>query len=1541
MFLDSVVRRIFEPAGSRGAARTLSRVPLQASASIARTLERGLPLMADASGALARLAVLPPTQVMPPTPGEIATLGFIRSRPLQGSLDVLAAPAWAHGMAIVATSGPFNDEYGVPIWIDTILPLPKKIEIARDPGGKPIAFLQSASVKETSTGGTTTVTFAAGSLWLVAPLLAKAAPANGYAGIAFASAKLTVRGSVSISPGRDVLSIGPAVTAELEIAPAAAPAPPPGMQNDGTGTVASLPKTVRFALAPDGTHVTALSDATLTVYDTAAGLAGGPTSVAYDADLTEITVAYGAVTTPLEVTIPSSKSPTFQLRGTARVLGGSYRIPVAQTNPDALGPAASGGALGLALRPGLTGQFGNLEAPVALGATLLHAQTGILAIVARTTKRPFSDAYALWDAPSADGQTRATSIALAGPRGTLIRTVESGQGEIVTATGCRVDAHIDRPLLANGSAPSVAALSGGYALVRTAMDEYLLIEAAALPTATGVVAHRIASYVIENAVLRTRGVDALFAFAKLTAQRAAQGVLFLGHALDRVTPTLPDPYAANLDPYRENAPEQLVGVVGWASPSQPQLAFAIQHPQQSHAGAVFGNENAGAPEAAFVAARGGISTLYDVSSAQSQFGVAATAAALFGGQILGQRLAVSAQQSALFTVPAIAWEPVLNPNRSWFFPIAVDDGPPTLVSVPTVALRPLEPGAFLDAFFADYAKGADLIAEITLPFGLTATIDTRADNNTAPPIPRPELHVAEPQFADQLREGGKQLSIRAVYDPKTGHTVLPGTARAGNPLDGSPDPDPDSNYVHAVLDDTPAHDMAGFWNQDFGGDPPPPTTHFVPVSRYDLSGYGASPFSDYVKPGAETGIVQARFDVIVGRTLYELVQEQSYILPWHIPVVNTTIFQRDAAGYVLRYNSGWRAKAEGIFAYPGVAAGDIERGGVLGVYNVRNIVELPGTITVSGNPPTPKEFSRVTFDADVHLLVAGPGALTVTGGAPSGFIPSSGLTGYLELTAKDNPTVATAIDLLDQHGIADGPLAAAIEVKGTGIAMALTGVEVVGTRPDVVRSPGLPRTLAVALRGTPLLPRDGSWSIGSRPHTSTVPQPIAPSVPVPLVRPVATPDTWHIADAADVVKLDDPLRFYGFLQATGANKVFFEHPTIRNLPATNPLNFKQTPKLADVGKLLGDNGLLPDILSLLDFGAFDGLKKAGDGFALKKTLTNKVDLGNRVLIPLGPIRLLMASWSDPPGQPTPTTIRLDLDATGNPRWAIAIQNIAFKLAISGWGDDTDPLITVHGDATAQEGSRPTFSNIAVKYGTALAEIQQILTEVEQIIQFLPSKEKTGLDVSFAGSKLRIRENFPLPKLPLGLGYIEDFSLDLGFDIDVLDKKLSFFVGLGDDQNPFHWLVSPLSGNGMLQLGATDKLGVVMQAGIGVGLAIDFAIVSGSASIVIAVRFDATRNPIAVMVLLTGQASVDVLDGLASASLTLTAGVGVAVQPGPAHLLTDIPPDPIEFLKETVVTLSAEVAVGIHISVCWLVHIDFDGSWPFSETISGKTLTALI
>ena len=42
-----------------------------------------------------------------------------------------------------------------------------------------------------------------------------------------------------------------------------------------------------------------------------------------------------------------------------------------------------------------------------------------------------------------------------------------------------------------------------------------------------------------------------------------------------------------------------------------------------------------------------------------------------------------------------------------------------------------------------------------------------------------------------------------------------------------------------------------------------------------------------------------------------------------------------------------------------------------------------------------------------------------------------------------------------------------------------------------------------------------------------------------------------------------------------------------------------------------------------------------------------------------------------------------------------------------------------------------------------------------------------------------------------------------------------------------------------------------------------------------------------------------------------------------------------------VTLVASAAVGIHISICWLVHVDFDGYWQFSQTIDVPALDAVL
>ena len=145
---------------------------------------------------------------------------------------------------------------------------------------------------------------------------------------------------------------------------------------------------------------------------------------------------------------------------------------------------------------------------------------------------------------------------------------------------------------------------------------------------------------------------------------------------------------------------------------------------------------------------------------------------------------------------------------------------------------------------------------------------------------------------------------------------------------------------------------------------------------------------------------------------------------------------------------------------------------------------------------------------------------------------------------------------------------------------------------------------------------------------------------------------------------------------------------------------------------------------------------------------------------------------------------------------------------------------------------------------------------------------------------------------------------------------------------------------MIALGVQNSSpAFIIQAGIGLGLAIDLGIASGSASVTIAVELDVNPPTITLMAILTGQASVDVLDGLASASITLSAGLGFSLDPivPPVKFLPPGDPSEVQIGPETI-TLLATCSVGIHISLCWVLSVSWDGSWQFSQSVSTPVLT---
>ena len=90
----------------------------------------------------------------------------------------------------------------------------------------------------------------------------------------------------------------------------------------------------------------------------------------------------------------------------------------------------------------------------------------------------------------------------------------------------------------------------------------------------------------------------------------------------------------------------------------------------------------------------------------------------------------------------------------------------------------------------------------------------------------------------------------------------------------------------------------------------------VPVERMELSGYGASIFSNYLDSTATIADVsQVQFDVIVGRTGHEVVQIRSILYPFGVHVVRTITLTRSNNGYVFRSDSGWKAESDGFYDF--------------------------------------------------------------------------------------------------------------------------------------------------------------------------------------------------------------------------------------------------------------------------------------------------------------------------------------------------------------------------------------------------------------------------------------------------------------------------------------------------------------------------------------------------------------------------------------------------------------------------------------------------
>lgn len=1471
-------------------------------------------------------------------------LTYVRSAPTARA-DALA-PSWARGFKPAATRGPFLDARGLRMWIDTFV-LPRALTIqTQSLFGGPARFLVRLPLG-TRPSPTPRRRLGPGSVWLPAQVLVPGRPANEFVGVEISGGTVAWGGIVRTDVDSITLSGAWKVVLRLRLRAPANPAPGPGPGIDASQAVVALPATVTITIDATAPLAIAFSDATATAYAADVDIARSKEPPFHDALSRSVVIPGGTVSTPFDVS--ASRSTLFKLAGAGAVARDGWSLGVVVTSPAALGQANGAGSLWFELAAPLRAQWTGLARQGLLTRSILRLAPGSIDWSAQTVSGEIEQTLRLWDEPAADPPRR-SSATVTSTASSVVEYVSVPGFEAVLLPGKAV-AHLDRPIVADGARLAVRMPDATLGV----LEDMAGTGAALIASDVGAQNRPHLALALENALLKVRPPQLLFIAGPLNDDRFESGRLVLALAHRMVLPTLPDPYAANFEFDRQQDSDRgvVVADIAWPSPQEPKLAFSTVGIDSASAAPVTPFQ----PNAVDFGARLAATVqpppqvLLDVSSNADQFGVAIPRQTGLA-RVQGLSLVAEADTVGVVTLPPISWEPMLTkapPPGSADIALQPPphDGGIAGLSAETKEVRPIEPIPLLATYEAAIQASHHFVARLPLPFGLTAAVATRLAEPQAPLSSfiagGGSVYFNRPTFSGQLT-GGLQLGLRGapasddsvpLHDPR-----LPGYVAFTDT----------DHYAESVL----SSDIYDRFGADFGRD----GGKGIPLRHYELSGYGASLLSDWrdtSNPGPS--IIEARFDVLVGRTAHEVIQMQSTLYPWFARVVRTITIDRRPGGWLLREDSGWVPTTQGEFEYLPLAAQAFDPthrhvGAVRGVRNIRNI-RLEGPVFPTSSGPNAVTWQAVRFDADVAFVATPPARLVLQGGSADRSTPSREISGWIQIGGAPavpgpgaQPASATDIrDLLYLKGAALAPVSCTLSLGGTdaapGMVLRASGVDV------SVAADASGLHLVASVRGSPVLPRDGAWTLARLGAADKAPKALDPTQPIPLVSPnasLAGAGRWHLADPGDITRLGDtasPDTRYSLVQSLGAQKVLFDRPRIGNDPA--PITLPQPPKLADMGALLHAVSVFPGLADAFDFKSLKALKVADGALAFHETFPIGNGQLSATLLDLGGSDALAVRieyhdevWN--PSAPDPahaTVATLTVDPAASPRWSIQLGRVCFAVVFRG-----APLISIFATLTADEHSAPSVADIRVRYEGVLNVLQTLFSSIEQVARFLPGGSDAGLKVGFSQGHLTVRNEFALPSLPLGAGQITDVAVEMGFEVALSPVALRFVAGLGSEQKPFRWIVSPLAGTGVVQVGVgTAGLDILVQAGLGVGLAIDLGIASGSASVALAIELNTDPDPFELKAILSGRASVDVLQGLASATITLAAGLGI-IPPKALFLPPFLPPQlipPPDKLPPLTVGLVASVSAGIHLSVCWVVDVDWEGYWQFRQDITTPAL----
>lgn len=944
----------------------------------------------------------------------------------------------------------------------------------------------------------------------------------------------------------------------------------------------------------------------------------------------------------------------------------------------------------------------------------------------------------------------------------------------------------------------------------------------------------------------------------------------------------------------------------------------------------------------------------------------------------------------VFALPQISWEPMINlsevtnatqdpyPGILYF----LNDGVPAQIANTASVPVTLAPIPLAKQITESYNQNdLPLWSYFTLSNGMMALAMYFKDGAN-----KPSVELIEESFKDGLSTG-LQIKTVGFYDEINQHRKFLGSAHQLSNTNNLLFP---ATNGRSVLSGS----VTEIFNDEFGSIGGFNPDKYVPLERYDFSGYGANVFSHWVNQNAALAQTsQAMFDVWRGRSAHEVIQVKSVIYPWGIRVVRTITIYRGSNGFPWRTDSGWKAESDGIYDFrtpikPNAAiqaALDQEKareyifhpGMVEGVYNVRNIKEdttlAPFTtkwnkttgvyIDDQGHPaaapaPQPLEVKLVPvyFDADVKID-------DVTQGATEGKVQSQRMLGYLQLRPRgvfiDAEDFAKL--LVQMQGLG-GPVDCMVNIHQSKQTMRITRVEVNPSMDSTNQ-----RVFVVAAKGTPVLPKDGSWSVVQHDAASKEVTPLSGNDVIPLVRQgqriflsieklTYSQDkakAVNVAEASELFKdLESRAKQYGFLQSTGENKVLFRNPFFEN--GTDILK-SSVPDLADAYRLMNSKGIFPkleELPKLSEMVSNFEMKIKEEGYKLlnkvnpEKMLEQALPKGPWYIVNTNDVKVYVKYESKgEDGTPLPAMLNLDIDSTAQ-KWLNKMNDISMFVDLGSFSE----ILVIRGKFDTKKGEAPKFIEPILEFGPQLKPVYEILVLLSQLAVNPNYKDilKKGLKIAMSNSpnnweyKFQADKEIPVLRFPppnldtaaaplrleaaLKAGVYFNVALPLPPTNGIQAPSAGAFIEFFGKLSVMCVSVGAGSiyavGQVTVRISADTVLGpaLYMKFGFGVEAVVALPVI-GSVSVYFAagveMSLDSSQITIAGFILFRGRA--EIFGGIVTVTIQIEASGKIQDRIGDA--------------QNGKTNMIAQVTFSLDISVCFIIDISFTEQWSEQRQIA--------